>query len=192
MLLQGWRGLGQRLKAPVRVPPALLRRCGCPGCWGLPFRSVGCPAAPAPGHPEGTAGAPPCCAPVRGWPLQGSACCASLSLLWSRFHRPQRLQSCLQKRPRGGDSHGLKRSRVQRLHVKTGPLEPWIPPQVPSQPRLPAVLSPEAWSHMGPPSSGARQRNRARDCAVHDTHRHLGGPALCCWPPEAPSCPLSP
>ena len=180
------------MKAPVRVPPALLRRCGCPGCWGLPFRSVGCPAAPAPGHPEGTAGAPPCCAPVRGWPLQGSACCASLSLLWSRFHRPQRLQSCLQKRPRGGDSHGLKRSRVQRLNVKTGPLEPRIPPQVPSQPRLPAVLSPEAWSHMGPPSLGARQRNRARDCAVHDTHRHLGGPALCCWPPEAPSCPLSP
>ncbi|XP_027394259.1 uncharacterized protein LOC113890944 isoform X3 [Bos indicus x Bos taurus] len=57
---------------------------------------------------------------------------------------------------------------------------------VPSQLRLPAVPSPEAWSHVGLPRSGARRRSRARDCAVHDTHRRLGGPALCSLLPPSP------
>lgn len=88
LLLQGWQGLRQRLMPPVRAPPALLRGCGCPGCGGLPFGSAGCPAAQLQATPRVTAGAPPWCASAWGWPLQGSACSAPLSLPWGGFIAP--------------------------------------------------------------------------------------------------------
>lgn len=183
----GLAGVGAEVEDPVGIPPMLLRGCGCPGCQGLPFGSAGCAAAPAPGRLTVTPGTPPCCASARGPPRQSSACCASLSLRWGRSDRPQRLQSHLQKRLCGGDSCGLNRGRVQCHCLKTRPLEPWLPPQAPSQPCLPAGSRVPRPGH-----TQGRPATQLRDCAVHNPHHRLGSPALCCRPPETPSCLLSP
>lgn len=174
----GLAGVAAEVDAPGSGSSRAAQRLWLPWMRGPALRQRWLSCGPAPGHPEGDRRRSPVARFCLGLAPPGLCLLRSTLPAVGRLHRPQHVQSCLQKHPCGEDSRGLNRSRVQCLHLEMRLLEPWAP----SQPRLPAVLSPEAWSHLrGRPAWGASAQP-AGDGAVRDLHRRLGGPARAAGP----------